>query len=77
MPKEKQKFEISKNPVWPPPKRIPRDQRWFWTERWQQMEREAQEDIDAGRVHSFDSAEEAIKWLNEHCDNEPSDIIRE
>lgn len=26
------------------------DQAWFWTDRWQQLEREAQEDIDAGRV---------------------------
>ena len=25
---------------------IPADQRWFWTERWQAMEREADEDID-------------------------------
>lgn len=27
--KEKQKFEIAKNPFFPVPKRIPRDQRWF------------------------------------------------
>ena len=26
------------------------DQAWFWTEKWQQMEREADEDIAAGRV---------------------------
>ena len=25
-------------------------QAWFWSERWQQMEREADEDIAAGRV---------------------------
>ncbi len=30
---------------------IPADQRWFWTERWQAMEREADEDIAAGRVN--------------------------
>ena len=26
------------------------DQAWFWTDEWQAKEREAQEDIDAGRV---------------------------
>ena len=30
---------------------IPADQRWFWTDRWQAMECEADEDIAAGRVN--------------------------
>lgn len=64
MPKKKQKFEIAKNPLWPPPKHIPRDQRWFWTERWQQMEREVQEDYDNGRYYEFDNVEDLIKFLN-------------
>jgi hypothetical protein len=34
------------------------DQAWFWTERWQQMESEAEEDVAAGRVATFESAEE-------------------
>jgi len=42
---------------------IPRDQRWFWTREWQQMEREADEDIARGRVKGFDSAENLIKEL--------------
>ena len=46
-------------------KMIPPDQAWFWTERWQRMEREAQADIDAGRGLEFDDVEEAIKYLNE------------
>ncbi|HVB51548.1 MAG TPA: AbrB/MazE/SpoVT family DNA-binding domain-containing protein [Acidimicrobiales bacterium] len=29
---------------------VPVDQAWFWTERWQEMEREADEAIVAGRV---------------------------
>ncbi len=33
------------------------DQAWFWTERWQRMEREADEDIAAGRVDTFESAD--------------------
>jgi bifunctional DNA-binding transcriptional regulator/antitoxin component of YhaV-PrlF toxin-antitoxin module len=32
-------------------------QRWFWSERWQRMEREADADIAAGRVLRFDNAE--------------------
>ncbi len=33
------------------------DQMWFWTPKWQQMEREAEEDIAAGRVERFESDE--------------------
>ncbi|MBA3622505.1 MAG: hypothetical protein H0W51_09355 [Euzebyales bacterium] len=29
---------------------VPADQTWFWTQRWQRMEREADADIAAGRV---------------------------
>lgn len=32
-------------------------QAWFWTPKWQQMEREADEDIAAGRVKQFDDLE--------------------
>jgi antitoxin MazE len=28
-------------------------QAWFWTERWQEMERDAQADIKAGRVRRY------------------------
>jgi hypothetical protein len=37
---------IELHPVIP----IPSDQAWFWTERWQRMEREADADIAPGRV---------------------------
>lgn len=33
-------------------------QAWFWSPRWQQMEREADEDIAAGRIKRFGSMEE-------------------
>lgn len=36
------------------------DQSWFWTFGWQAGEREASEDIAAGRLESFDSAEEFL-----------------
>lgn len=34
---------------------VPADQRWFWSQRWQKMEREAEADVAAGRVEQFDS----------------------
>lgn len=36
---------------------VPADQAWFWSERWQEMERGAHEDIAAGRVVSTDSVD--------------------
>ncbi len=39
------------------------DQTYFWTEEWQQGEREADEDIRLGRFSEFDSADEAIEHL--------------
>ncbi len=51
---------------------VPPDQAWFWTERWQKMEREAQADIEAGRVVEFDELEEAIAALDEDEDAEDS-----
>jgi AbrB family looped-hinge helix DNA binding protein len=46
-----------------PKKLVDSSQAYFWTEEWQQGEREADEDIKAGRVKTFDTADEAIKYL--------------
>lgn len=35
-----------------------KSQAYFWTKKWQEREREADEDIKAGRVKAFDSVEE-------------------
>lgn len=44
-----------------PESAIDPDQAWFWTEEWQEGEREADEDIRAGRVYGpFDTVEEMI-----------------
>lgn len=43
---------------------VPADQVWFWSERWQRMEREADEDIAAGRTKTFDSAEDFLADLD-------------
>jgi hypothetical protein len=39
-------------------------QAWFWTERWQEMEREADEDIAAGRVRRFEGTEGLFAYLD-------------
>jgi len=46
------------------PKRlVDKSQAYFWTKKWQEGEREADEDIKAGRVKVFDSVEQLVKDL--------------
>jgi antitoxin MazE len=42
---------------------IPADQVWFWSERWQRLEREAQADIDGGRVRKYPDIDQALSDL--------------
>lgn len=42
---------------------IPASQKWFWTEEWQQGEREAEEDISRGNVKKFDNVHDLIAEL--------------
>jgi len=42
---------------------IERSQAYFWTPRWQEGERQAEEDIKAGRVKKFDSVDNLIADL--------------
>ena len=46
---------------------IPPDQAWFWTAQWQKAEREAQADIDAGRVHRYANIDEAVSALEKRA----------
>ena len=39
------------------------DQVWFWTDRWQHLEREADADIAADRVATFDGVEDLLADL--------------
>ena len=45
-------------------KLVDKEQAWFWTKRWQEDEREAEEDIRAGRIHRFNTTKEAIAFLH-------------
>jgi AbrB family looped-hinge helix DNA binding protein len=44
---------------------IPPDQAWFWNERWQRLEQEAQSDLDSGRVVAYHTVREALSALDE------------
>lgn len=46
------------------------EQAWFWTERWQKMEREVNEDIAAGNLLEFENAEDFIKYLHDEAETE-------
>lgn len=43
---------------------VDKEQLWFWTKRWQEGEKEAEDDIKAGRVYEYTSADAAIADLN-------------
>ncbi|MBU1626099.1 AbrB/MazE/SpoVT family DNA-binding domain-containing protein [bacterium] len=49
-----------------PKELIDKDQAWFWTKEWQEGEREADEDMKAGRVKAFDNVEDLIEELDQH-----------
>lgn len=40
------------------------DQAWFWTERWQAREREADAHVEAGEVTTHESAEDFLEHLD-------------
>ena len=39
------------------PRAVPDDQAWYWAEQWQRWERQADQDIAAGRVREFRSVD--------------------
>ena len=46
------------------------DQAWFWTPEWQAGQRESEEELSAGLGVTFDTAEDAIRWLCEPAEDE-------
>jgi AbrB family looped-hinge helix DNA binding protein len=55
---------VEERAVLVPKKLVDKSQAYFWTRKWQQGEREADEDIKAGRVKAFDSVDELISDLD-------------
>jgi len=44
---------------------IPASQQWFWTERWQRMEREVDEHIAGGEETTFPDSESFLEHLDQ------------
>ncbi len=47
-----------------PKKLVDKSQAYFWARKWQEGEREADKDIKAGRVKTFNSVDELIEDLD-------------
>ncbi len=47
---------------------IDKEQAWFWTKRWQEGEKEAEEDIKAGHVHRFPDSKSAVAFLHKQTE---------
>ncbi len=54
---------IDEKAVLIPKRLVDKSQAYFWSKKWQEGEKEADEDIKAGRVKVFDSAKELVKDL--------------
>jgi AbrB family looped-hinge helix DNA binding protein len=55
---------VDERAVLMPKKLVDKSQAYFWTKKWQEGEREADEDIKAGRVRIFNSVEELVEDLD-------------
>ncbi len=55
---------------------VDKEQAWFWSERWQQGEKEASEDIRVGRTHNFPDAKSAVHFLHVKAGNRQRKIRR-
>lgn len=44
---------------------VPADQAWFWTEQWQEREREVDEHMVSGRVTVHESSEDFLAHLDD------------
>lgn len=41
------------------------EQAYFWSEKWQEGEREVNEEVERGEIQSFDNFEDFEAWLDE------------
>ena len=49
-----------------PKKLIDKSQAYFWTEEWQEAEREAERDLAEGRIESFETVDDLIAGLEQN-----------
>ena len=57
---EREDGVVELQPVLP----VPANQRWFWSERWQAMEREVDRHVAAGRVTTVEGADGLFEQLD-------------
>jgi hypothetical protein len=43
---------------------VPADQAWFWTKRWQKMEREVDAHVERDEVTTYDTTEDFLEYLD-------------
>lgn len=43
---------------------VPADQAWFWSERWQRMERDVDEHVDRGEVLTHADVEDFLSFVD-------------
>lgn len=54
---------VDEKAVLAPKRLVDKSQTYFWSKKWQEQEREADEDLKAGRVRTFDSVEDLLDEL--------------
>ena len=59
-----------------PQETVDRDQAWFWKERWQKLEAEAEKEISAGRTKTFDSVEELFHEIEGTAQADPDRTVQ-
>jgi AbrB family looped-hinge helix DNA binding protein len=59
-----------------PQETVDRDQAWFWKERWQKLEAEAEEDLAAGRTKTFESVEDLFHEIEGTAQADPDRTVQ-
>ena len=55
---------------------VDRDQAWFWKDRWQKLEADAEKDISAGRTKTFDSVEDLFHEIAGTAQADPDRTVQ-
>jgi AbrB family looped-hinge helix DNA binding protein len=59
-----------------PQETVDRDQAWFWKQRWQKLEAEAEEDLAAGRTKTFESVEDLFHEIEGTAQADPDRTVQ-
>ena len=55
---------------------VDRDQAWFWKDRWQKLEADAEKDFSAGRTKTFDSVEDLFHEIEGTAQADPDRTVQ-